>query len=124
MRIDILEPGDAVKYLGRMLLGTSSAGVEVDHRVRLSCQTSLGKKIGLACEQYRLASRLRLFDRVVTPTALHGASSWTFTADLQGKLRTTQRKMFRMILGSGKQPIYLSIMLCKVVDRRNRHGFQ
>ena len=49
-----------------------------------------------------LALRLRLFDAVVTPTILYGSEAWTMTKQLQTKLRTTQRKMMRLLIHADK----------------------
>ena len=51
----------------------------------------------LCSKKYPLASRLKLFDSVVTPSALYACSTWTLrVADTQ-KVRTTWRKMMRNI---------------------------
>ena len=54
-----------------------------------------------------LAARIRLFHSVVTPTVLYGCESWILHQHEVNQIRKTQRKMLRMILGSGrrKQPV-------------------
>ena len=42
---------------------------------------------------------MRLFDAVVTATALYGCGCWTMTAAREAKLRSTQRKIMRKVLG-------------------------
>ena len=53
----------------------------------------------LCDKHYRLKDRLRLFDAVVTATALYGSGCWTMTAAREAKLRSTQTKMLRKVLG-------------------------
>ena len=53
----------------------------------------------LCDKQYRLGCRLKLFDAVVTATALYGSGCWTMTAAREAKLRSTQRRMLRKVLG-------------------------
>ena len=39
----------------------------------------------------------------MTPTVLFGSCAWTLTVDLERKLRTTQRRMLRWMIGVGRQ---------------------
>ena len=63
----------------------------------------MAHKEELTCKSYTLRNRLRLFDSVVTSSALYGAAAWTLTQASQTKLQRTQRKMLRMIFGSGRR---------------------
>ena len=49
--------------------------------------------------------RLKLFDSVVSSTMLYGNAAWTLTQPLRQEIRTTQRRMLRMVLGSGRRPM-------------------
>ena len=51
-----------------------------------------------------LKSRLKVFDAIVTPTILYGASTWTMKADMEQRLRTTRRRMLRHIVGVRRKP--------------------
>ena len=57
----------------------------------------------LTTKSYSLKGRLRLFHGTVTPTMLYASSAWTITAELQNKIRRTQRQMLRMILNSPRR---------------------
>jgi len=48
---------------------------------------------------------LRLFDAVVTPTMLYGCEAWTLKADQQRRLKSTQRKMLRMVLNAKRRVV-------------------
>jgi hypothetical protein len=41
---------------------------------------------------------------VVTPVVLYGSSSWTLTLDMENALRTTQRKMLRIMQCKRRRP--------------------
>ena len=45
----------------------------------------------------------RRFDAVVTPCVLYGSASWTMTTAAEKRLRTTQRKMLRTVLGKNRK---------------------
>ena len=60
-------------------------------------------KSELTQKHYSLSDRLRLFEAVVTPTVLYGSEAWTMTAEMFKLLRTTQRRMLRMVLGQGRR---------------------
>ena len=53
----------------------------------------------------RLTSRLKLFNAVVTPTFLYGGGTWTLTASCESKIKTTQRRMLRWMLGAGRRKL-------------------
>ena len=59
----------------------------------------------LTGKHYSLNSRLKLFNAVIMPTVLYGSKCWTFSKQLESILRTTQRKMLRMILGQGRRRV-------------------
>ena len=44
-----------------------------------------------------IGHRLKLFGATVTPTILYGSGAWVMTGERRRQLRTTQRKMLRMI---------------------------
>jgi hypothetical protein len=52
-----------------------------------------------------LKQRLKLFEATVTPTVLYGSASWTLTRDLENKVKKSQRRMLRIILGAGRRHV-------------------
>ena len=48
--------------------------------------------------------RLRLFDATVSASVLYGSSCWTMTSDREQRLRTAQRRMLRLTVGSRRVP--------------------
>ena len=47
---------------------------------------------------------MKLFETLITPTILYGSGCWVMTLGRRQALRTTQRQMMRMILGTGRKP--------------------
>ena len=77
---------------------SNSTATEVDNRMQAAWATFArlrhilcNRRIGFACRQ-------RLFDAVVTPTALYGAAAWTLTLSLENLLEKTRRRMLRKML--------------------------
>ena len=57
----------------------------------------------LCSKHYPLNQRLKLSSAAVTATLLYGSGAWTMTARLGRRLRTTQRRMVRWIVGVGRK---------------------
>ena len=55
---------------------------------------------------YSLGARLRLFDSTVSATLLYGCAAWNLTKDMERRVRSTQRKMLRMMIGSGRRRLH------------------
>ena len=49
-----------------------------------------------------LRLRLKLFHAVVTPTLLYGCSAWVLKAEQEQRIRRTQMRMMRMIMGRSR----------------------
>lgn len=103
MQISILPFDGDLKYLGRKLCFQDSQEVEVQNRIRAGWAKFMSHRQELTSKSYTLNSRLRLFDAVVSPTVLYGAATWTLTKGHEHILQRTQRRMLRMILGSGRR---------------------
>ena len=57
----------------------------------------------LCSRHYSLRDRLRLFSAVITASVLYGCGTWAMTPERERKLRTTQRKMMRKIVGAQRR---------------------
>ena len=79
--------------------------MELRQRIRGGWAKFMEYKQELTGKHYSLNSRLQLFDAVITPTVLYGSECWTTTKYLEDILKTTQRRMLRMILGRGRRRI-------------------
>ena len=99
MSIEILDPHTSLKYLGRKLCMNGLHDEELNSRIRAAWATFTRHRQELTNKKYPLRCRLRLFEATVGATVLYGCEAWTLKLDQQKRLRTTQRKMLRMILG-------------------------
>ena len=72
---------------------------ELDNRIAKAWSKFQTNKTTLCDKKIDIGDRMRLFESVVTPTVLYGSACWTTNAARKRGLRTTQRKMARMMLG-------------------------
>ena len=95
--VSILDEAVAERYLGRKLCFQDSMQTELDNRIAAAWGSFHKHKSELCGKHYRLKDRVRLFEAVVTPTVLYGASTWTLRADMVKQLNTVWRKMLRYV---------------------------
>jgi hypothetical protein len=98
MDIEVLSTTGSTKYLGRKVSFSDPHRVELENRISIAWKRFFMLKQELTGHRYSLSDRLRLFHGTITPTILYGSEAWTLTADLENRLRRTQRQMLRMIL--------------------------
>ena len=103
MKIEVLARNGKIKYLGRQITFENATVVELSNRIKAGWAKFMQYKHELTKKHYSLTDRLRLFESVVSPTVLYGAEAWTLTAEMTKLLKTTQRRMLRMILGQGRR---------------------
>ena len=102
-KVEVLQPGESVAYLGRCLCFQNFADRELDNRINKGWAKFAMYKGELCDGAYSLIHRLRLFNAVVTPSVMYGAGCWTMTGERERKLRTAQRKMLRKMLRMGRK---------------------
>ena len=105
MNIEILPMHLSLKYLGCQISFGEMQEMELRQRIRAGWAKFMEYRQELTGKYYSLNSRLKLFDAVITPTVLYGSECWTTTKHLEDVLRTTQRKMLRMVLGRGRRRV-------------------
>ena len=101
--VEVLRPEESVSYLGRCLCFLDFADRELEHRVNRGWAKFATFKNELCDRRYSLLHRLRLFNAVVAPSVLYGAGCWTMTSSTGQRLRVTQRKMLRKMVGTGRR---------------------
>lgn len=97
--IEVLQEVGFVKYLGRKLTVHRCHELEFEHRIAAAWASFSGRKQELTNKRYPFKARLRLFNATVGATVLYGSEALTLKQDERRRLRTTQRKMLRMVLG-------------------------
>ena len=97
--VEVLKPSDSLMYLGKSACLTNIHDGELDNRIAKAWSKFQTNKTPLCDKKIDIGDRMRLFESVVTPTVLYGSACWTTNAARKRGLRTTQRKMARMMLG-------------------------
>ena len=105
MNIEILPCDGSTNYLGRMINFSDYTNTEVEHRIAQAWKKFSVHRAELTNRNYSINQRIRLFDGIVTPTALYGSAIWALTKNQDLKLLRTQRRMLRIILGHGRRRI-------------------
>merc|ERR1711963_488103 len=90
--------------MGRSFTFQNQNHVEIESRISAAWKKFYALKDELLSKKYSLYDRIRLFNGVVTPTALYGCTSWTLTVELENRLKRTQRQMLRMMLQRPRRP--------------------
>ena len=124
-----LQKGEAEKYLGRRLCFDDYHGVEFDHRMAAGWASFCAQKEVLCNHRVSLRDRMKLFNVTVTPAALYASATWTLSAEQERRLRTTQRKMLRKMVGAGRSPEeswvdYIQRATRACVSLAQRHGVE
>ena len=78
-------------------------------------QTSTGIDI-----QVLLRHKLHLFGAVATPTIMYGARTWTTTKEHENMIRTTQRRMLRLIIQNKRK--YKNKKQKRLIKKKKRHS--
>jgi hypothetical protein len=94
---------EETEYLGRLLSFKNTHRVEVESRIAKAWRKFMSLKSALCSKHYPLKQRMKLFESTVTAVVLYGSCTWTMTADLEKRLRSTQRRMLRWIIGVGRK---------------------
>ena len=102
-KVEVLQPGESVAYLGRCLCFEDAEDREVEHRIGRGWAKFAVFKGELCDRRYSLLHRLKLFNAVISPTVLYGAGTWTMTVAREKRLRAAQRLMLRKMLRIGRQ---------------------
>ena len=99
--IQVLGDGETHMYLGRKICGDlrRQSRTELAHRISAAWGKFNKLRFIFVNKHLSIKGRLKLFNAVVTPTALFGLSTLALTARQLEQLDICQRKMFRSIVG-------------------------
>ena len=98
--IDVLNCENHAMHLGRALRMTDMHDEELRNRSTKALAKFSIYRNELLDRDIPVKYRLKLFEAVITPTMLHSSGTWIMTSERQRRLRTTQHRMLRMMLGS------------------------
>ena len=98
MSIEILAKSESVKSLGQRISFHQQETLEIKSRIRAAWTTFHKYRQELTSKKYMLKLRLRLFDATVSPTLCYAAGTWTPSREHERMIRSTQRKMLRLII--------------------------
>ena len=101
--VEVLPFADSVTYLGREVSFKDHQDLELQNRIAKAWGKFMAHKHELCGPHYPLRDRLRLFGATITSSVLYGCGTWAMTAERERKLRTTQRKMLRRMVGSKRR---------------------
>ena len=96
--VQVLQEGEAEKYLGRTLSVDEPRRVEFENRLAMGWAAFFKLKGALCNRLVSLRERLKLFEACVSPCVLYACGTWTMTEDMSRKLRVTRRKMLRWMI--------------------------
>ena len=104
--IQIMQPGEFHKYLGRHLPGAllQRGPVEVQHRLQAAWYKFYQFRWQLTNANVSVKLRLKLFDAVVSPCVVFGLGALPMYDRCQEKLDITLRTMLRKIVGWRRVP--------------------
>ena len=118
MRIRILFPEVKLSYLGQIITFVDQETTAAQHRIPCAW-SAFARHRQLTSQSHLLRHQIHPFDTVVTPTIMFGAGTRTTTKEHGKMLRTTQRRMLRVIkrLGSrhfGSSDTWLKVLKLKL----------
>ena len=98
IKIEVLQKSDSAKYLGQKITFEDQETEEIKNRLKAAWAAFHKYRQELTSKDYRLCHRLRLFNVVVIPTMTYASGTWTLTQKHEKMIKTTQRKMLRLIV--------------------------
>jgi hypothetical protein len=101
--VAVLQEGDSEKYLGRKLSVDDYHHAEFKNRLAMGWAAFFKLKEALCNRHVPIKDRIALLQSSVAPCVLYACGTWTMTAGMFRKLRSTQRRMLRWMVKSVPQ---------------------
>ena len=86
------------KYMGQRNTFMDQGSIEIQHRIRRAWAAFAKHGQELTSRSYLLRHRFRFSESVVTPSMMYGVGTWATTKEHERLIRTTQRRMLRLII--------------------------
>ena len=90
-------------YLGRLFSFEQTHDQELQNRKNKAWAKFAVFRSELTDKFYDLEKRVQLFQATVQPTLLYGCTCWTMTRERESQIRTLQRNMMRIIVGTKRR---------------------
>ena len=107
IQVAILTHEGETHVLGQMISFKSQETMEINYRIRRARSAFVRNRRESTSKSYLLKHRLRPFNSVVTPKMMYGAATWALGKGHENMMRTTQRRMLRLIIQTKRR--YTSI---------------
>ena len=98
IKIEILGKGDSARYLGQKITFEEQETDGVNNSLKAAWAAFHKYRQELTSKDYRICQKFRLLKMVITPTMTYASGTWTLTHKHEKMIKTTQRKMLRLIV--------------------------
>ena len=98
IKVEVLPVSECAKYLGQTITFQQQETKEIRSRIRAAWASFYRYKQELTSNAHLLQHRLRLINMVISPTLSYASGTWTLTKEHERMIRSTQRKMLRLIV--------------------------
>ena len=95
---EVLPISEKAKYLGQTITFEQKETTEKQSRIRAAWATFSRYRQELSSRSCLPRHRFRKFNMVITPTLTYGSGLWTLSQEHEKLIRSTQRKMLRLIV--------------------------
>ena len=103
MSVEALPFEASTKYLGRSISFCKPHDTEMHSRIRRAWTTFHTNKEVLCNKAYGIRQRVKLFDKLDTPSVLYGSGCWVVPAESTAMLQKAQRRMLRSMFQYGRK---------------------
>ena len=103
IKIEVLSKGESARYLGQKITFEEQETEEIKNRLKAAWAAFHKYRQELTSKDDRLCHRLRLFGMVITPTLTYASGTWTLSQKHERMIKTTQRKMLRLIVQTNRK---------------------
>ena len=98
IKVEVLPKSEKAKYFGQTITFEQQETTEIQSRIRAAWASFSRYRQELTSRYHLLRHRLRVFNMVITPTLTYGSGTWTLSQEHEKLIRSTQRKMLRLIV--------------------------
>ena len=103
IKVEILSACESAKCLGQTVTFQQQEIAEIKNRIRAAWASFYRSKQEVTSRSYFLPHRLRFFNMVITPTRCYASGTCTLSKDHDRMIRSTQRKMLRVIVHTNRK---------------------